>query len=142
MPPLLAPCAGARAIAAAGTQASGRAAARARALRAATQREIDTDTMVSEAQTPEDQRDWRHEALPLALPDVLDALDALPPDQAEVLRLRAVEGLSYADIARRMDLPLGTVTSRLARGRARLAQALGLGDRARIAALMDRAKPR
>ena len=119
-----------------------RAAARARALRAAPQSDIDPDTMMSEAQTPEDQRDWRHAALPLALPDVLDALDALPPDQAEVLRLRAVEGLSYADIARRMELPLGTVTSRLARGRARLAQALGLGDRARIAALMDRAKPR
>jgi RNA polymerase sigma factor (sigma-70 family) len=48
------------------------------------------------------------------------ALDALPEGQARLLRMRALEGRSYAEIARRTGLPLGTVTSRLARGRAAL----------------------
>jgi RNA polymerase sigma-70 factor (ECF subfamily) len=58
--------------------------------------------------------------------DALAALDALPSDQARLLRMRALEGRSYAEIARHTGLPLGTVTSRLARGRAALRLKLGL----------------
>lgn len=52
--------------------------------------------------------------------DLLAAVDDLPPDQRSVLLLVAVEGLSYAEVARVLDIPVGTVMSRLSRGRARL----------------------
>lgn len=41
----------------------------------------------------------------------------LPAEQKEVLLLREVEDLSYADIARITEVPVGTVMSRLARAR-------------------------
>ncbi len=40
-------------------------------------------------------------------------LDALPKDQAEVVTLSYVEGLSHSEIAERLGLPLGTVKSRM-----------------------------
>jgi RNA polymerase sigma-70 factor (ECF subfamily) len=56
--------------------------------------------------------------------DVLKALDALVPDQRAVLLLVGVEDLSYADAAEVLGVPIGTVMSRLSRGRERLAQIL------------------
>ena len=53
---------------------------------------------------------------------VLEAVDALPPEFREVLVLSDVEGMSYAEIADTLELPLGTVKSRLFRAR-RLLQA-------------------
>src|SRR5262249_52657530 len=49
------------------------------------------------------------------------ALAALPPESREILVLREIEDLSYKHIAAVLDLPLGTVMSRLARGRETLA---------------------
>jgi RNA polymerase sigma-70 factor (ECF subfamily) len=46
-----------------------------------------------------------------------DALAALPAQFREVLVLRELEDLSYKDIARVAEVPIGTVMSRLARGR-------------------------
>jgi RNA polymerase sigma-70 factor, ECF subfamily len=46
-----------------------------------------------------------------------DALNALPVAWRECLILREVEGLSYKAMARIMDVPIGTVMSRLARAR-------------------------
>ncbi len=54
--------------------------------------------------------------------DVLDKLARLPEDQRAVLLLVAVEDLSYADAARVLDIPVGTVMSRLSRARERLQQ--------------------
>ena len=48
------------------------------------------------------------------------ALQALPEDLRVAVVLRDVEGLGYAEIARTLDVPLGTVESRIFRGRARL----------------------
>jgi RNA polymerase sigma-70 factor (ECF subfamily) len=48
------------------------------------------------------------------------ALQELPVDFREVVVLREMEGMSYKEIANVVDLPLGTVMSRLARGRKRL----------------------
>ena len=48
------------------------------------------------------------------------ALEELPVEFREVLVLRELEEMSYKDIADITDLPLGTVMSRLARGRKRL----------------------
>ncbi len=56
--------------------------------------------------------------------DVLRALGTLPEDQRSVILLVSVEDLSYAETAKVLDLPIGTVMSRLARGRDRLRQTL------------------
>lgn len=49
-------------------------------------------------------------------------LGRLPEEQRSVLLLIAVEGLSYQETAAALELPIGTVTSRLARGRLALKQ--------------------
>ncbi|HTT78744.1 MAG TPA: sigma-70 family RNA polymerase sigma factor [Stellaceae bacterium] len=56
--------------------------------------------------------------------DILQALADLPEDQRSVVLLVSVEGLSYAEVAAVLDIPLGTVMSRLSRGRERLRQAM------------------
>jgi RNA polymerase sigma-70 factor (ECF subfamily) len=52
--------------------------------------------------------------------DLLSALSQLPEEQRAVLLLVTVEELSYADTARILDVPIGTVMSRLSRARERL----------------------
>lgn len=52
--------------------------------------------------------------------DVLRGLDALPDDQRQILLLIAVEGFQYDEVARMLDVPTGTVMSRLSRARDRL----------------------
>ena len=52
------------------------------------------------------------------------ALEGLPAVFREALVMRELEGLSYKEIAKIADVPLGTVMSRLARGRQLLQQAL------------------
>jgi RNA polymerase sigma factor (sigma-70 family) len=54
------------------------------------------------------------------------ALETLPTDFREVLVLRELEGLSYKEIAAIVGIPLGTVMSRLARARERLAGVLAM----------------
>ena len=53
------------------------------------------------------------------------AIEELAVEFREVLILREFEGLSYQQIASVSNLPVGTVMSRLARARGRLAEALG-----------------
>jgi RNA polymerase sigma-70 factor (ECF subfamily) len=55
-----------------------------------------------------------------AVERVRQALELLPPDFREVIVLRELEGLSYKEIATIVDIPIGTVMSRLARARERL----------------------
>ncbi len=52
---------------------------------------------------------------------VAAALAALPAEAREILVLREIEDLAYKDIAHVLDLPIGTVMSRLARAREKLA---------------------
>src|SRR5215813_1943159 len=54
--------------------------------------------------------------------DVLQKLARLPEEQRAVLLLVAVEDLSYADAAKVLNVPVGTVMSRLSRARERLQQ--------------------
>lgn len=51
-------------------------------------------------------------------------LSSLPADDREVLLLREAEGLSYEDIAEVLDVPVGTVRSRLHRARAEMRRRL------------------
>ena len=53
------------------------------------------------------------------------AVEDLPVEFREILILREFEGLTYQQMASVANLPVGTVMSRLARARARLAEALG-----------------
>lgn len=48
------------------------------------------------------------------------ALRALSPDHREILVLRDVEGFEYSEISEMLDVPVGTVRSRLNRARARM----------------------
>ena len=56
----------------------------------------------------------------LELRDLERALALLPPEQREVLLLVGLEELSYAEVARALQIPQGTVMSRLSRARTRL----------------------
>jgi RNA polymerase sigma-70 factor (ECF subfamily) len=56
--------------------------------------------------------------------DLLRAFAALPEEQRAVLLLVGVEDLSYQEAARVLGVPIGTVMSRLSRGRERLRHAI------------------
>jgi RNA polymerase sigma-70 factor (ECF subfamily) len=60
----------------------------------------------------------------LAFPRVANAIEALPDDEREVLLLFAWEELPYQSMAEALELPIGTVRSRLNRARARLRELL------------------
>jgi RNA polymerase sigma-70 factor (ECF subfamily) len=61
----------------------------------------------------------------LELQDVDRALRKLSDEQREVVLLVAVEQLSYDEASRALDIPIGTVMSRLSRARERMRQLLG-----------------
>ena len=76
---------------------------------------------------PEDDRALSHSQTPelLAMHTenaalIQQALRALPPVFREVIVLKELEDLPYKDIALVVDIPIGTVMSRLARARAML----------------------
>ena len=56
----------------------------------------------------------------LAVLDLQAALDLLPIEQKEILLLVALEDMAYAEVASTLGIPIGTVMSRLSRGRERL----------------------
>jgi RNA polymerase sigma-70 factor, ECF subfamily len=79
----------------------------------------------------------------LAHRDLLRALAALPEEQRSVLVLVAVEDLSYEEAARVLGVPIGTVMSRLSRGRERLRHFMSgevNGDQRRRNAALTRVK--
>jgi len=57
--------------------------------------------------------------------EVRAAVEDLPPDEREVVRLHHFEGLTHPEIAERVGVPLGTVKSRSFRAHRRLATRLG-----------------
>ena len=56
---------------------------------------------------------------------IVDAIDVLPDAERHTLMLYVWEDLSYEDIATALDVPVGTVRSRLNRARRRLRDAQG-----------------
>lgn len=74
--------------------------------------------------TGEDGRETNERELMVR--DAIRALGSLPEDQQVVLALVSIEGLSYGEAAKVLNVPVGTVMSRLARGRRAIAaQVLG-----------------
>ncbi len=69
---------------------------------------------------------YLHGATPSAEPegDVVAALDELSPGERDVLLLYALADLTYEEIAQALEVPVGTVRSRLARARRRLQRRL------------------
>jgi len=59
---------------------------------------------------------------------VREALDLLPIEFREVIVLREIQGLSYQEIADILKAPIGTIMSRLSRGRARLEKTVMSGQ--------------
>jgi RNA polymerase sigma-70 factor (ECF subfamily) len=53
-----------------------------------------------------------------------EALDGLPDNFRQAVWLRDVEEFSYAEIAKMLDVPIGTVMSRISRGRRQLYEKL------------------
>jgi RNA polymerase sigma-70 factor (ECF subfamily) len=60
----------------------------------------------------------------ISLREVQAVLEEMPEEQRAVLELVAVEGFSYRQAAEVLDIPIGTVMSRLARGRTTLVERL------------------
>jgi RNA polymerase sigma-70 factor (ECF subfamily) len=56
---------------------------------------------------------------------VMAAMDRLPGEQREAVALILIEGFGYREASELLDLPIGTVSSRLVRGRAALLAMLG-----------------
>jgi RNA polymerase sigma-70 factor (ECF subfamily) len=62
----------------------------------------------------------------IAASEVMQALTRLPEDQRAIVSLVCIEELSYREVASILDIPIGTVMSRLARGRRALGAMLGM----------------
>ena len=61
----------------------------------------------------------------LELKRAMAAMERLPDEQREVVALILIEGFGYREVSEMLDLPIGTVSSRLVRGRTALLEMLG-----------------
>lgn len=92
------------------------------------------ESLAVERETPESL------ALASATRDALQAaLEALPLEYREVILLCDVEEMKYKEIAEVLSIPIGTVMSRIARGRKLLRQRLA-GERTRFSASAGKAE--
>jgi RNA polymerase sigma-70 factor (ECF subfamily) len=71
----------------------------------------------------DDPRDGIEAAIDLKR--IMSAMQRLPEDQREVVALILIEGFGYRETAEMLDLPIGTVSSRLVRGRVALLAMVG-----------------
>lgn len=84
-----------------------------------------TDYQLAQDDSNREARSAESQALEhLGTQDILNALDALPDGYREAVYLADVEGLAYKEVAEILDIPPGTVMSRLHRGRAKLRKTL------------------
>jgi RNA polymerase sigma-70 factor (ECF subfamily) len=68
----------------------------------------------------------------IALAEMARAIDTLVSDQREALLLVVLEGMSYSEAADTLEIPMGTLMSRLGRARAALRSLTGAGDEPRL----------
>ena len=71
----------------------------------------------------EDPREAMHASMELQR--AMSAMERLPDEQREVVALILIEGFGYREVSEMLDLPIGTVSSRLVRGRIALLEMLG-----------------
>jgi RNA polymerase sigma factor (sigma-70 family) len=64
----------------------------------------------------------------LELQRAMAAMERLPDEQREIVLLILIEGFGYREVSEMLELPIGTVSSRLVRGRTALLEILGGGD--------------
>ena len=106
------------------------------------QRRLEIPLTESEDNFIEPYYDWEDELIRNELPaDLLDALTQVPAVYRWAILLADVEELSYQEIARVMDCPVGTVMSRINRGRKTLARLLRSERTARAEDFRDTATP-
>jgi RNA polymerase sigma-70 factor, ECF subfamily len=79
-----------------------------------------------------------HQGKRLELRDLERAIARLPEEQRSVILLVGLEGMRYEEVAEILDVPVGTVRSRLSRGREALRRLMGIvPDRAAEAIMAD-----
>ena len=61
----------------------------------------------------------------MELQRAMSAMERLPDEQREVVALILIEGFGYREVSEMLELPIGTVSSRLVRGRMALLEMLG-----------------
>jgi RNA polymerase sigma-70 factor (ECF subfamily) len=64
----------------------------------------------------------------LELRDLETAIGKLPPEQRQVILLVGLEGMAYEEVAKVLKVPVGTVRSRLSRGRDQLRLLMGMEE--------------
>jgi RNA polymerase sigma-70 factor (ECF subfamily) len=64
----------------------------------------------------------------LQLRDLERAIKLLPEEQRQVILLVGLEGMRYEEVAAVLDIPIGTVRSRLSRGRENLRRLMGMKE--------------
>lgn len=64
--------------------------------------------------------------------ELVEAMAGLPAEELDALLLYAWAELSYSEIARALDIPIGTVRSRLSRARGRIRAALDAGQQSSV----------
>ena len=65
---------------------------------------------------------------PRQLKELDEAIGRLPIEQRQVILLVGLEGMAYEEVAAILMVPIGTVRSRLSRGRAALRQLMGMDE--------------
>lgn len=88
--------------------------------------EVPIETVIADLLAPPRQQHW------VELRDLVAALQLLPKEQREVVLLVGLEGLSYLEAANVIGVPVGTVMSRLSRGREALRRLTMQGGTARL----------
>lgn len=86
---------------------------------------------VDQESVPYDARTHEQLEARMDLALIRDEIARLPDEQREVLALVTIEGLSYQEAADTLQVPIGTIMSRLARARRRLAEAIEAPGRRR-----------
>ena len=99
---------------------------------------VDVDAM--EHLAGSDGRDVIEHRQSLSL--VSERFAALPKDQQMIVSLVCIDGLSYKEAAETLEIPIGTVMSRLARARTSLAQALQTGSDAKSTFIPEKSNAR
>jgi RNA polymerase sigma-70 factor (ECF subfamily) len=73
----------------------------------------------------------------LELRDLRAAIEKLPPEQRQTILLVGLEGMRYDEVAIILGVPVGTIRSRLSRGRDQLRKLMGIEDEARLPAAIE-----